>query len=66
MPMVVSDAVKDDAADLRKCPVDGAQAFYVPQKVMVLSKGGARSMRLWACEQHPLPATITDDPNEGP
>jgi hypothetical protein len=61
--MVVADSVPDSDAIIRNCPEEGP-AFHVPQKVMVLSAGGARSMRLWTCEKHPLPRTITDVPDE--
>lgn len=62
--MIVPDAVADDDARIRQCPQCGVPTWHAPQKVMVLSASGARSMRLWTCEQHPLPGTITDDPQE--
>lgn len=62
--MLVPEGTPDDAADVRTCKVEGERTWHVPQKVMVFSAGGARSMRLWTCENHPLPATITDQPDE--
>jgi ribosomal protein L37E len=60
--MLVADGVKDDEADTRRCSQCGGNAFFVPQRVMVFSGSGARRMRLWACEIHPLPEQITDEP----
>jgi hypothetical protein len=62
--MVVPEIVRDDEATVKHCKEDQSPMFHVPQKVMVLSPSGARSMRLWACEKHPLPDTITDQPEE--
>lgn len=59
---VVPDSVTDDAADMRRCVACGRKVFHTPQRVMVLSASGARSMRLWTCEVHRLPDMITDVP----
>jgi hypothetical protein len=60
---VVADGVKSHEADIRPCASCKGVSFHVPQEVMVLSASGARKMRLWTCEQHPLPDTITDNPD---
>lgn len=60
---VVPDGTPDDDALIRGCADCEIRTFFVPQRVMVLSAGGARSMRLWACKDHPLPHTITDIPD---
>lgn len=60
--MVVPEGNTEEAV-IRTCRVENEPTFHVPQRVMVFSAGGARSMTLWACESHPLPDTITDDPN---
>jgi hypothetical protein len=62
--MVVSEGVGFTEADVRKCLKCGHDSFFVPQRVTVFSKGGARRMNLWTCEKHPLPDTITDDPTK--
>lgn len=62
--MVVSKSVGNDKSDLRLCSKCGHDNYFIPQKVVVLSKSGARRMRLWACEIHPLPSIISDDPSE--
>jgi hypothetical protein len=62
--MVVPESALMGAFDLHYCSVEKARTFHVPQQVMVLSKSGARTMRLWACENHPLPDTVTDDPSD--
>ena len=62
--MIVSDAVADTEADLRQCRTENRPSFHVPQTVMVYSSGGARKMRLWSCENHPLPDSITDKDDE--
>lgn len=62
--MLVPEGVRDGDADLFLCHPCGTRTWHVPQKVMVFSASGARSMRLWACEKHPLPDTVTDNPEE--
>lgn len=62
--MVVPKLSPDDDALIRACPDCDTKVFFVPQKVMVLSRRGVRSMRLWACETHPLPETITDQESD--
>lgn len=62
--MIVPEGTREDDAIVRTCGKEGIKTFHVPQKVMVLSAGGARSMRLWTCENHPLPAMVTDDPEK--
>lgn len=61
---VVPDSTDDDDAIIRPCAECEQNSFHVPQKRMVFGPGGARSMRLWACETHPLPRMITDQPDE--
>ena len=53
--MVVADSVSDDAADVRRCRVSQTPDFHVVVERLVYSSGGARRMRLWSCETHPLP-----------
>ena len=61
--MIVPPGTRDDDAIPLPCLEEkGAITFHVPQKVMVFSAGGARSMKLWACENHPFPEIVTDDP----
>lgn len=61
--MVVPEGNIEEAV-IRTCRVDGKKTFHTPQRVMVYSAGGARRMTLWACEEHPLPDSITDDPSK--
>jgi hypothetical protein len=58
--MLVGASVADNQADVRPCAQCGTQSFHVPQSVLVMSASGARRMRLWVCEQHPLPEHVTD------
>jgi len=62
--MLVPEHIRDDDAFIRRCPKCGERTFHAPQRVMVMSASGARSMRLWACEAHPLPDFVTDTPDE--
>lgn len=61
--MIVPSGIGPDPADVRYCERCKEEVFFVAQRVMVLSPSGARSMRLWACEKHPLPDTVTDQPD---
>lgn len=62
--IVVPASTPDFDAVLRNCRECSKTSWHVPQKVMVMSAGGTRSMRLWACEAHPLPQFVTDDPSK--
>lgn len=57
----VHPGTKDDAADVLRCEECGTNTFHVVQKVMVYTSGGARSVRIWTCEDHPAPESITDE-----
>ena len=62
--VVASDKIPDDAADMRWCPKSSTLEPFVVQRVLVFSAGGARTMRLWGCEKHPLPDMVSDDPDK--
>ena len=62
--VVASENIGDDAVDIRHCRKSGTLEPFTVQHVMVLSAGGARRMRLWGCEKHPLPDMVSDDPDK--
>ena len=61
--MLVPEGTDLTDAIIRTCKVCGEKSFHIPSHVTVMSKGGARGMTLWFCENHPIPEFITDEPD---
>lgn len=59
--MIVSDDVENDALGDLYCYHCCRDSLFTVQTIFVFRDGEVIRMRLWGCQIHPLPSTITDD-----
>jgi hypothetical protein len=62
---LVPEGTPDHDFKVLPCKECGEKAVFQPQSVMYFSTAGARRLKLWSCEKHPLPDMVneTDEGN---
>jgi hypothetical protein len=52
---------KEGTEDFAPCATCRCSTLQTSTKVMLYSPGGARSILVWSCENHPTPDTLVDE-----